>query len=121
MAKKPVERMSSMKELVQQLEELKAAGLPDVTLPLSVTDEEDSDWPQAPAATQQMAAPVSDATSGAESATGLMLEVGRIDAHSEMRSPRATPVRLLNVVAALGHCAWHRCDCCGCRLSQRHQ
>ncbi len=35
LAKKPADRMQSMKELVTQLERLKLAGLPDVTLPLS--------------------------------------------------------------------------------------
>ena len=39
LAKQPNSRMASMKELVTQLERLKAAGLPDVTLPLSAIDD----------------------------------------------------------------------------------
>jgi serine/threonine protein kinase len=39
LAKKPADRMQSMKELVTQLEHLKITGLPDVTLPLSAFDD----------------------------------------------------------------------------------
>lgn len=38
MAKKPAERMASMRELLQQLVMLKANGLPDVTLSLNAID-----------------------------------------------------------------------------------
>ncbi|MDA1232086.1 MAG: bifunctional serine/threonine-protein kinase/formylglycine-generating enzyme family protein [Planctomycetota bacterium] len=50
MAKKPIDRIASMKELIQQLEEFKTTGIPDVTLPLSATDEMVSDLSQ-PSAT----------------------------------------------------------------------
>lgn len=46
MAKKPIDRMASMKDLIQQLEDFKATGIPDVTLPLSATDEMVSDLSQ---------------------------------------------------------------------------
>ena len=42
LAKQPISRMVSMKELVSQLERLKTAGLPDVTLPLSAIADKDA-------------------------------------------------------------------------------
>ncbi len=39
LAKQPINRLTSMKELVAQLERMKLAGLPDVTLPLSAIDD----------------------------------------------------------------------------------
>ena len=76
MAKKPVDRLASMQELVQQLELLKVAGLPDITLPLSATDQEDSEWSQPVATaivpTKQLVAVLSEAGPEANSATELM-------------------------------------------------
>ena len=76
MAKKPADRMASMHELVQQLEMLKANGLPDVTLPLSSMDAEDGVWSQpfvkAIASNQQLAAVSCETASEVNAATEVM-------------------------------------------------
>jgi len=80
MAKKPADRMATMKELVQRIEVLKISGLPDMTLPLGAADDGDSDWsrpltvPPASAdeQTQKMAPALADGSADVNSATELM-------------------------------------------------
>ena len=94
MAKKPADRMASMHELVQQLEMLKANGLPDVTLPLSATDSDDSDWSQtwatAIAPTQQLSAVSCGAASEVNAATVLMPGFHTRELGEKTASPSAT-------------------------------
>lgn len=44
MAKKPQDRIASMNELARQLDSLRTPALPDITLPLSSVDDDESDW-----------------------------------------------------------------------------
>ena len=106
MAKKPAERMASMRELTQRLEALKVAGLPDVTLPPSVSEQEDSDWSQplasAIAPTQQLEAALSDSDSGLNEATELMPRINTADVAEDSaaalavaRRPSKSPMSFL--------------------------
>mgnify|MGYP002631148418 FL=1 len=86
MAKKPDERMASMKELVQQLEVLKSAELPDVTLPLSPVDDEISEFSELSVTATAVAPSVEPATllsevePVADAVTELMPKINTIEA-----------------------------------------
>ncbi|MBC7965918.1 MAG: serine/threonine protein kinase, partial [Fuerstia sp.] len=104
MAKKPVDRMASMRDLTQQLEAFKVAGLPDVTLPPSASEQEDSDWSQpvasAIAPTQQLTAALSGSDSGLNKATELMprintAELARDTDAAVARRPSKSPMSFL--------------------------
>ncbi|MEJ7591255.1 MAG: bifunctional serine/threonine-protein kinase/formylglycine-generating enzyme family protein [Planctomycetaceae bacterium] len=94
MAKKPADRMASMRELVHQLEILKANGLPDITLPLSVTAADDNEWLQPLAMSiipaQQPAAVSRGATTEANEATELMPSFNTKESAEETASRSAT-------------------------------
>ncbi len=96
MAKKPADRMASMKELVQRIETLKSSELPDMTLPLSVANDGESNWSQpqtSPASgaveqTQKMTPVLADASAGVNSPTEIMPKLATEDSNETISAQR---------------------------------